>query len=1333
MTASPPSPYQDCQLGEIATRAVACLAGGDSVNAAARLMAERNISCIVVCDGRNMPLGIVTERDMLRAMRGEAGPETRLDSFMSTPVFSLSYSVPCELAYRICLDRSIRHLVVLDAEGQLYGVVSETDFRTHMHLTTLAGKRLVAAVMSRTVLSLGPQAGLGEALNLMHGHRESCVVVVAGKRPVGIVTERDVVRLFSQGRGGDGLQLAQVMASPVLGIPMEAPVKEAAERMLATGKRHLVVLDQEGGLAGLISEHDLTRTMAVSLADARLETERIFLRTLIDTLPDLVWLKDPNGVYLACNQAFQRLLGVDEAAILGRMDQDFVAPERAERHRASDRQALQDNGPVRHDEWVEHPDGRRELLDITKTPMRDSTGQIIGILGIGHNVTAAREAENRLKESEEKLRGLFELSPLGIALTSMDGRFIEVNRAFERISGYALHELRRLDYWTLTPESYRPEETMQMASLQSIGRYGPYEKEYIRKDGRRVPLRLNGVLVTGRDGLPAIWSIVEDISAQKHWEKELQDSLRFARQLIETIPNPVFYKDREGRYLGCNSAFSAFLGRPREEIVGRSVYDLAPRELADTYHAADEALYAHPGTQVYESRVQAAGGETRNVVFHKAAFTRADGSLGGLVGVILDISERVRAEENLRLAASVFANSQEGILITDAGNRIVDANPAFTRITGYRREEVLGKDPKMLSSGRQSPAFYAEMWESLAARNAWRGEIWNKRKNGECYAELLSVATVRDERGSLLRYVGVFSDISQLKAHEAELDRIANYDPLTGVPNRRLLSDRLNHAVAHAQRQGRSFALCYFDLDGFKAVNDRLGHEMGDRLLVEITHHLKGVLRNEDTLARLGGDEFVLLFNELASEDECFTILDRVLSVISSPVDLAGHPVSVSASIGVTLFPRDDGDPDTLLRHADQAMYRAKESGKNRYHLYNPRQDQQMGGQGETRQRLRQAMDQGEFLLYYQPKVNLASGEVLGVEALLRWQHPQRGLLLPGDFLPGLRGTDLDPELGDWVLDRVLGQIEAWKRLGLDLPVSVNISAEHLRQPDFASRVGKALERHPMAFPVDLELEILESAAIRDLESASRTLALCQLMGLRLTIDDFGTGYSSLNYFRKLPVGTLKIDRAFIHDMLDDPEDLGMVESILRMAQAFNRAVVAEGVETLEHGAMLMHIGCQIGQGFSIAKPMPAPRIPEWIAQWRGESTWSEFNAVRLPTGDAVLTMAATSHRHWVEQVAASINTPGLDIPRLHSHQCRFGRWYHGSGYGSYGHLAEFTALDPVHEQIHALASELLALAGNGGRRTALARLPELFTLRDRFLAMLDRLIQRVRSDGPGQ
>lgn len=581
--------------------------------------------------------------------------------------------------------------------------------------------------------------------------------------------------------------------------------------------------------------------------------------------------------------------------------------------------------------------------------------------------------------------------------------------------------------------------------------------------------------------------------------------------------------------------------------------------------------------------------------------------LSVLAGIIGSAVERSRAQARLNQAASVFEHANEGILITDPQGAILDVNVAFTRITGFMREEVLGQDPRILASGRHGPGFFAGMWETLRQDGCWSGEVWNRRKNGELYAELLTVSGVLDGRGQVQRYVGLFTDITPLKEHQQRLEHIAHYDALTGLPNRSLLADRLQQAMVQSSRRGLHIAVAYIDLDGFKAINDRHGHDMGDRLLIALSGRMQQALRECDTLARLGGDEFVAVLLDLADVSACPPLLTRLLEAAALPVEEDGHCLQVSASLGVSFYPQgEEVDADQLLRQADQAMYQAKLLGKNRYHLFDTEHDRDVRGRHESLERIREGLAQREFVLYFQPKVHMRTGQAIGAEALLRWRHPEQGLLPPAAFLPVLENHRLMVDVGQWVIESALAQIEAWRAQGLALSLSINVDAMQLQQPDFVANLRQALARHPVVQAGDLELEVLETSALEDMTRICEVMLDCAALGVNFALDDFGTGYSSLTYLKRLPVQTLKIDRSFVHDMLDDPDDLAILEGVLGLARVFGRRAIAEGVETVAHGERLLRMGCALGQGYAIARPLPADQLAQWLHDWRSPVEWQQ-------------------------------------------------------------------------------------------------------------------------------
>lgn len=557
--------------------------------------------------------------------------------------------------------------------------------------------------------------------------------------------------------------------------------------------------------------------------------------------------------------------------------------------------------------------------------------------------------------------------------------------------------------------------------------------------------------------------------------------------------------------------------------------------------------------------------------------------------------ERERMAQQLRLVATVFDSAQEAIAITDLSGRFLRVNAAFERITGYPEAEVLGKTPRLLSSGRHTPAFYAQMWATLRSTGHWEGEIWNRRRNGEVYAELLRISTVRDAQGNPQHFVAIFSDITSQKHYQTQLERIAHYDTLTGLPNRTLLRDRLELALAQAARQHNTVAVAFIDLDGFKAVNDQWGHAAGDALLATVAQRLRDALRESDTVARLGGDEFVAVLGDLRDVGQALPVLERCLERLREPYLLAEGVASLSASIGVAVFPRDGETADTLLRHADQAMYTAKQAGKNNLQFFDAENDRLTRERAEARAEFALALQRNELELYFQPKVNLRTRRIVGAEALIRWHHPDKGLLMPGQFLPNIEGHAVCQQLGGWVLRRALEQMRSWRALGHDIPLSVNIAVEHLEAPGFVDELSALLQAFADLPPQALQIEILESGAMLDPGRIGPLVEAIQAMGVPVAIDDFGTGYASLAYLKHLPARVIKIDQGFVREMLAKRDDRAIVQAIIALAHAFEREVVAEGVETAAHVDALVAMGCEVGQGYGIARPMPAASLLAWL------------------------------------------------------------------------------------------------------------------------------------------
>lgn len=547
----------------------------------------------------------------------------------------------------------------------------------------------------------------------------------------------------------------------------------------------------------------------------------------------------------------------------------------------------------------------------------------------------------------------------------------------------------------------------------------------------------------------------------------------------------------------------------------------------------------------------------------------------------------------------------DAILITEAepfdepGPKILWANDVFYRSTGFEPSEVIGKTPRILQGPLTDRSVLKSLGQRLRNWEVCRVEVLNYRKDGSTFWNEFEVTPVANEAGWYTHWISVQRDITDRKRAEENLEKIALYDSLTGLPNRVLLSDRLRKAMSQAQRRKKSLGVAFMDLDGFKAVNDAHGHSVGDQLLIALAERMSMALREGDTLARLGGDEFIVLIGDLDGIKDTESVLSRLLKAASAPITISGNKMQTSASIGLTLYPEDDVDAEQLVRHADQAMYIAKQSGKNQCHVFDVEQDNAILTRRGNIGSIRSALARQELVLHYQPKVNMRTGTLIGAEALIRWQHPTRGLVPPSDFLPLIEGHSLSIEIGEWVIDAALAQISQWQRAGIALPVSVNISAYQLTQKSFPERLATLLARHPQVNPHSLQIEILETSTIEDISNVSAIMAACHKLGLSFALDDFGTGYSSLSYLKRLPASVIKIDQSFVRDMLDDDDDLTIIKGIVGLAESFQRTVIAEGVETMAHSRALVRLGCDLGQGYGFARPMPADEMPAWISSWK--------------------------------------------------------------------------------------------------------------------------------------
>jgi len=784
-----------------------------------------------------------------------------------------------------------------------------------------------------------------------------------------------------------------------------------------------------------------------------------------------------------------------------------------------------------------------------------------------------------------------------------------------------------------------------------------------------------------------------------------------------------------GKIVQTNLFISTLLGLSRNKLFHQPVDRFIFKDDLDIYYSLQKELIRTGDSQSHQLRMvktddiltwvkMIVTAETRGVeeqVFHLT---------------LIDINEHKKAEESLRLASSVFTHTREGILVTDPEGNIVDINAAFTRITQYTREEVLGRNPRFLTSGHHNTAFFNALWSNLKAKGYWHGEIWNRKKNGELYAEMKSINAVFDDHNNVINYVSLFKDITEKELRQTHLEQIAHFDALTSLPNRSLLIDRLRQGLTQAGRRGEMLAVVFIDLDGFKAINDQHGHDAGDHLLITVSSRMRQTLREGDTLSRLGGDEFVALLLDLPDIEASLPMLSRLLQAASQSVQFGEKSLQVSASLGVTFYPQIlVKDADQLLHQADQAMYQAKLAGKNSYHIFNVEQDDQMHSQDDYLNRIESALSNNKFVLHYQPKVNMRTGKIIGVEASTYWKKEdaeQPSSLMSdssGKLISTIKNHALNIALGEWMIHSALNQIECWQEEGFSMPVSVNISPSHLQQPNFVARLSAILLQHPNVSPYHLELEIVETHALENMEHVFQVIKDCRDSGINCALDNFGTGHSSMTYLRRLPVSLLKIDASFTRYMLESPDALLVLEGAISLAHAFHLNIIAEGVNSVERGIMLMRLGCDLGQGNFIARPMPAETLKKWKGNWKIDPHW--LNVPLANHEDFPLILASIENNGWCKLVENYMSGMCETNPLQDSKQRQLGTWLTGVGLKQYGTHTAFPKIDDLYYQSHHLAKQMCSDKERGNIENEQSQLSTLYKLSDELSKQINLLLLR--------
>ena len=865
-----------------------------------------------------------------------------------------------------------------------------------------------------------------------------------------------------------------------------------------------------------------------------------------------------------------------------------------------------------HDELVSDNAGlRRRLAALEETLRAIRDGEVDGLFlaeaGGGSLFTLAGADRGYRALIEDMGEGALTVSPQGIVLYA-NRHFAELlDRPLGRVIGSRIHHCFRLA------------DQGRVSGLLAGGGKAKrsVELELLAEGGGVIPVLLS-VTRLDMDGVPeAICMVVTDLTAQREGEAAklarqnlldmiaeqalTEDNLRISMlklrlhgRALGAISQGVLIADAQGCITYANQGFETITGFTQEEMLGHSCACLqgAGTSAASRQRMQDAIGAAQPfHGEILNYRKD--GSPFWNALSFAPVFDE-QGVLAQFVGVQRDVTVRRESEAQLLLAAKLFEQGNEGVIITDPQRNIIKVNPAFTRISGFSEAEALGRNPRILSSGRHDRAFHQAMWATVDSASHWQGEIWNRRKDGSLYPQWLSLSRLVDPAGATTHYIASFSDITLRKQAEESIRRLAYFDALTGLPNRTLLGDRAAQALQLAQRKGEPMALMFLDLDHFKNVNDSLGHRVGDCLLVALAARFKAELREQDTLSRMGGDEFVLLLPNTDASGAAH-VAGKLLQAATLPYHIEQHELTITPSIGIALYPPDGDDFDTLARCADAAMYSAKQDGRNTFHFHTAEIHAISVRALRLENGLRRALERGQMQLHYQPQRSLADGRIVGAEALLRWQHPEFGWVSPAEFIPVAETSGLIASIGEWVLRTAMRQMRAWLDGGMaPLVMAVNLSAVQFRQPNLPELVQGILEDAGVA-PACLELELTESVASENPVNAIGLMNRLHALGVRMSIDDFGTGYSSLNYLKRFKVYKLKIDQSFVSQLSDNLEDQAIVTAIISLARSLGMQTIAEGVETEAQMDFLRGKGCDEMQGYLLSRPLPAGSFRSFV------------------------------------------------------------------------------------------------------------------------------------------
>lgn len=1195
----------DISLQHIMTRDVFTLKAYDKVSDMLDAMSQNKLSCSVIVDDDNSPIGIFTQKDAIKLIASKIDiTSSCIDEVMSSPVLSASESLGFFEAYELIYAKGMRHLIVVDEAGELSGIVSEYDFLTHIGLEFFVVSKRAIDITKTDFATLSIEQTLNDVLTTFENTKNSSLILFENKKPKALISEREVLE-FATTKTPLDTKLSTLNFKELLFTTTETLLQDVIMQMHSYNTTDMIVNDMLGKFYGVIHRHDImtslhgkavdfllkslnTKEFTIATLEAQKKELKIFMAAFESSASAII-ITNKDAVIEWANPAFAILTGYDIEDTLGKKPSELVSSGVQSKEFYDAMWQSINIGEV----WTgvvtnKHKSGMLYREELTITPIFDLNGEISHFIGFKEDITNKENLKNSLMESEHRFRELFEQAPLPYQSLDKNGVILDINRAWLDHFGYTKEEVLGHNFSEFASAASLETLMKNFSTLISSGTIEGPALEFISKNKTSRWVQVQGR--TSKDvhgNFSQTHCILYDITEQKSFIEELQKNELKFKELFMNAPYAYQSLDNKGNILEVNKKWTELTGYTQKEIQGKFFGDLltkeSARELPTAFSQFMKNGYAHNQNFVFMHK------NSNNIHIEINGSLTYDNANMPLHThcILFNLDEKNAIKQERREIDSVFENTHEGIMVTDKNQNITRVNQAFFRLTGYSKEEVIGNKPTFLQSGKHEKDFYTQMWQKINKDGYWYGEIWNRKKNGELYPELLSINEVHDSNGEIVNYIGVFSDITQQKLSEQQFEHLAHHDALTQLPNRLLLLSSLESSIRAYKRYPSISALLLLDLDRFKNVNDSYGHMIGDELLQKIANRLSTRLRDVDLISRLGGDEFAILLPKLTKIEDAGNVASEIITLLTEPWTLSGDiSLQIGVSIGISIINATITSSQEMLQYADVALYQAKSKGGNHFIYYANEMTVQAREKLELENALRMALANNELEIYLQPQIHIQTNKLIGAEALIRWIDPVKGIIYPDSFIPVAEESGLIKTIGSFVLQEACKLLSNWEKDGKKaISISINVSALQLKSNNFVNEVKNAILDFDIN-PKYLELELTESAIMTNTDEALGILHALRSLGVKLVIDDFGTGYSSFSYLKKFPLDTLKVDKSFIDDIPYDRDDTAITQAIIEMGHILNFQIVAEGVETQEQLNFLASINCDISQGYHESKPI---------------------------------------------------------------------------------------------------------------------------------------------------